>query len=81
MEQDNTRTAKSQKKDIAPGKVNKMAFNDEPKWDKFKSRYLKNWKNSESVNNIFDKVNEGLIILQYTKDKKFKCSDIKEMPN
>jgi uncharacterized protein YeaO (DUF488 family) len=61
-------------KDIAPSNsLRKWFSHDEKKWDGFKARYFKELeKNSESVNTILDKVNEGPITLLYgSKEEKY----------
>lgn len=61
-------------KDIAPSNsLRKWFSHDENKWNDFKARYFKELeKNSESVNTILDKINEGPITLLYgSKEEKF----------
>jgi uncharacterized protein YeaO (DUF488 family) len=61
-------------KDIAPSNsLRKWFSHDTKKWDEFKARYFKELeKNSESVNTILDKIQEGSVTLLYgTKEEKF----------
>jgi uncharacterized protein YeaO (DUF488 family) len=61
-------------KDIAPSNsLRKWFSHDENKWNDFKARYFKELeKNSESVNTILDKINEGPITLLYgSKEEKY----------
>lgn len=61
-------------KDIAPSNsLRKWFSHDENKWNDFKDRYFKELeKNSESVNTILDKINEGPITLLYgSKEEKY----------
>ena len=61
-------------KDIAPSNsLRKWFSHDENKWNDFKARYFKELeKNSESVNTILNKINEGPITLLYgSKEEKY----------
>jgi uncharacterized protein YeaO (DUF488 family) len=61
-------------KDIAPSNsLRKWFSHDENKWNDFKARYFKELeKNSEPVNTILDKINEGPITLLYgSKEEKY----------
>ncbi len=61
-------------KDIAPSNsLRKWFSHDENKWNDFKARYfIELEKNSESVNTILNKINEGPITLLYgSKEEKY----------
>ena len=63
-------------KDIAPSNLLRKWFgHDDEKWNEFKRRYFKELdKNTDSVNQILDKVKEGSITL-LNGSKEEKCNN------